>query len=101
VKIIDKASWQLDGGASEHWVRNHFKTVFEWLYGKKWLTPDGVEIVDEWLYSDASLSERTVGQQGLSFLEECYDEYVTRVTVANNDGAQVLEEVYREYKARK
>lgn len=101
--IIDKAAWQIDGGIPENLVVSHFNTVFKWLENHEMLSEEGKEEFDEGLDDCASLNENMVTDDGLEFLEKCYDEYLTAVAKEKYgldiDGEE-LEKIYQKY-ARK
>lgn len=98
--IIDKAAWQIDGGIPKNIVVNHFNTVFKWLENHEMLSEEGKEEFHEGLDDSASLNENMVTDDGLEFLEKCYDEYL--VTVAKDKygldiNGEELEKIYQKY----
>lgn len=98
--IIDKAVWQIDGGIPEDLVVSHFNTVFKWLENHKMLSEEGKEEFDEGLDDCASLNENMVTDEGLEFLEKCYDEYLAAVAKDKyglDINGEELEKIYQKY----
>lgn len=101
MRIIDKAAWHLDGGIEKELVISHFKTMFEWLDNGGLLTAEGKEIRDEELYSEASINEKVVNEDGMMFFESCYSDYISKIGFGEDIGAQILEELYQKYLGRR
>jgi len=97
MKIIDKASWQIDGGIQKSAVKKHFETVFCWLDCKNMLTPDGKEEFDFGFDESSSINEQLISLEALAFLESRYDEYLKSVEYGVDSGAIVLERIYYDY----
>lgn len=99
--IIDKAAWQIDAGIPANLVVSHFNTVFLWLNNHEMLTEAGIEEFEDGIDDCASLNERLVTYEGLTFLQMCYDEYLTVIAKdkygMDHDGEE-LEKIYRKYK---
>jgi hypothetical protein len=99
--IIDKATWQIDAGIPANLVVNHFNTVFIWLNNHGMLTKAGIEEFEDGIDDSASLNERLVTVGGLTFLEKCYDEYLTVIAKDKygvDYGGEELEKIYQKYK---
>lgn len=98
--IIDKAAWQIDGGIPKNIVVNHFNTVFKWLENHRMLSEEGKEEFHEGLDDCASLNENMVTDDGLEFLEKCYDEYLAAVAKDKyglDINGEELEKIYQKY----
>lgn len=102
--IIDKAAWQIDGGVPEDLVVNHFKTVFSWLEKHNMLSEDGKEELEDGIDDCASLNEELVTKEGLGFLENCYDDYLSAIAkdkYGTDYNGDELEKIYNKYIANK
>ena len=97
MKIIDKASWQIDGGMPKNLVLQHFKTIFTWLDGKDMLTSEGKEELGFGIDETASLHEKLITQNALEFFETRYDDYLKSIKYGNDDGGFALERLYSEH----
>ena len=97
MKIINKASWHIDGGFPESLVIKHFKTVFTWLDCKDMLSPDGKEELQFGIDESVSLHEGLLSCQALVFLEKRYDDYLKSVDFGNDEDAAMLEKLYAEH----
>ena len=69
MKIIDKASWQIDGGIQKSLVVQHFRNIFLWLNIKGMLTPEGKENLEFGIDESISLNERLITPIALDFLK--------------------------------
>jgi hypothetical protein len=98
MKIIDKASWQIDGGMESSIVVAHFERIFKWLAKNDMLTPEGKEIIDGGIDESVSLHERLVTPVALAFLEASYDAYVKNNSYNNDENASALEAAYASYR---
>lgn len=80
---------------------SHFKTVFIWLNNHEMLTEEGKEEFKDGIDDCASLNERLITDEGLCFLQKCYEEYLTVIAKdkygIDSDG-QELERIYQKYK---
>ncbi|MDE6642198.1 MAG: hypothetical protein K2K63_16935 [Acetatifactor sp.] len=74
--IFDKAAWQIDGGVPEELVVSHFKIVFLWLDKHDMLSAEGKEELEDGIDDCVSLNEELVTEDGIDFLENCYDDYL-------------------------
>ena len=100
MKIIDKASWQIDGGVPADAVVSHFITVFTWLYNHDMLTEDGIEEFEDGIDDCASLNDELVNKKGMFFLESCYDEYLKSVAkefYGKDINGKILDTIYATY----
>ncbi len=100
MKIIDKATWQIDGGVPADAVVSHFITIFSWLYDHDMLTDDGIEEYEDGIDDCASLNDELVNEKGMLFLEKCYDEYLKAVAkefYGKDDGGKIIEKIYDTY----
>lgn len=100
MKIIDKASWQIDGGVVADAVVSHFITVFTWLYNHDMLTEDGIEEFEDGIDDCASLNDELVNKKGMLFLESCYDEYLKSVAkefYGKDINGKILNKIYETY----
>lgn len=102
--IIDKAVWQIDGGIPENLVVKHFKTVFLWLEKHDMLSDEGKEELEDGIDNCSSLNEDLLTNDGIEFLESCYDDYL-KVVANDKYGADYnggeLEKIYNRYKANR
>ncbi|MCL2399786.1 MAG: hypothetical protein FWC91_08610 [Defluviitaleaceae bacterium] len=99
MKIIDKASWQIDAGISKNIVLQHFKNIFSWLNSKNMLTQEGIEDLEFGIDESVSLNERNINFQALAFFESEYDEYLRFIDYGNDNNALELEKLYIEYES--
>ena len=100
MKIIDKASWQIDGGLPVDAVVNHFITVFTWLYDHDMLTEEGIEELEDGIDDCASLNDELVNKKGMLFLESRYDEYLKLVAkefYGKDIDGNIIEKIYAAY----
>lgn len=101
IKIFDKAAWQIDAGVREEDVISHFSTVFEWLHNNHMLNEEGEEEYDDGIDDSASLNEKLLNEEGLKFLDECYDLYLDTLLRKNAYGKDtnggILSELYHNY----
>ena len=97
MRIIDKASWQIDGGLDPIIVVEHFKRVFQWLADKKFLTAEGKEVVKIGIDQSVSLHERLVTPEGLAFLAKSYDIYLKNNPYGSDKDSSALEKYYMSY----
>lgn len=106
LKIIDKAVWQTDGGVPADKTVQHFDTVFCWLSRHGFLTEDGEEELEDGeeeledgIDDCASLNSELVNEQGMAFLESCYDEYLEAVKdiYGEDTGGGMLERIWQKY----
>lgn len=98
--IIDKASWQIDGGIPENLVINHFKIVFVWLNKHKMLTNEGKEELENGIDDCCSLNENVLTTEGLSFLNACYEEYLMAIAkdkYGEDESSEELSKIYQRY----
>lgn len=101
MKIIDKASWQIDGGISKDIVVNHFKTIFSWLLSHDMLTEEGIEEFEEGIDDCASINDELVNEKGFKFLEKYYDKYIKIVSkelYGNDINGKILDKIYESSK---
>jgi len=94
MKVIDKASWQIDGGIRHTDVVAHFRKIFTWLATKGLLTAEGKEIMEIGIDESVSLHERLVTSEALSFLEATYDDYVKSYPYGTDEDSSALEKSY-------
>ena len=92
--IIDKASWQIDGGIENETVVAHFKKIFKWLASKKLLTAEGQEILELGIDKSISIHERMVTPEALTFLKVNYDDYLKQCPYGTDLGASMLDAIY-------
>lgn len=100
MKIIDKASWQIDGGMPADMVVSHFITVFKWLYDHEMLTEIGIEEFEDGIDDCASLNDELVNKKGMLFLNSCYDEYLKLVSkkfYGKDIGGKIIDKIYAAY----
>ena len=97
MKIIDKASWQIDGGIQPSVVVAHFKRIFSWLEEKTMLTQEGEEILAFGIDESVSLHERLVKSEALDFLDAKYDEYLRRCPYGEDIDSSALEAIFEDY----
>ena len=99
MKIIDKAAWQIDGGVPEDEVVRHFTAVFEWLSRHGMLTEEGLEELEDGIDDCASLNDELVSEQGIAFLESCYDDYLRAVKdcYGDDEDGEKLESIWQKY----
>lgn len=62
--IIDKASWQIDGGIDESDLVNHFTAVFKWLSKHDMLTRDGEDELEDGIDDTALLNDERITANG-------------------------------------
>ena len=102
MKIIDKATWQIDGRVPEDVVVRHFNTVFTWLYKHDMLTEEGIEEFEDGIDDCASINDELVNEKGMVFLERCYDKYLEAIAeeyYGNDIDGKILEDFYVSYLA--
>ncbi len=100
MQIIDKASWQTDGGVPAELVVSHFRTIFAWLRDHDMLTDEGLEELEDGIDDCASLNDELINEKGMRFLESCYDEYLKAVAkelYGKDTGGETLEKIYAAY----
>lgn len=97
IKIIDKASWQIDNGVDKKNVIEHFIFIFKWLDKNDLLTSDGKEMLDIGIDSSISLNEKMVNEKALKFLEKYYDEYIKNIQYGIKDDEKLLDEYYKDF----
>jgi len=97
MKIIDKASWQIDGGIQPSVVVAHFKRMFLWLDDKAMLTHEGKEILAFGIDESVSLHERLITPEALAFLETKYDDYLKRNPYGEDNDCLSLEVIFTDY----
>ncbi|MEI0488692.1 hypothetical protein [Brachyspira pulli] len=97
VKIIDKASWQIDNGVDKKNVIEHFIFIFKWLDKNDLLTSDGKEMLDIGIDSSISLNEKMVNEKALKFLEKYYDEYIKNIQYGIKEDEKLLDEYYKDF----
>lgn len=101
--IIDKAVWQIDGGVPEELVVKHFQIVLTWLKEHDMLTDEGIEEFEDGIDDTASLNDNLISQEGIKFLEECYDEFL-RIIAKDQYGKDYsrkeLERIYQDYQRK-
>lgn len=99
MKIIDKAAWQIDGGVPEDKAVRHFTAVFEWLSRHGMLTEEGLEELEDGIDDCASLNDELVSEQGIAFLESCYDDYLMAVKdrYGEDENGGLLEGIWQKY----
>lgn len=99
MKIIDKAAWQIDGGVPADKVVSHFQTMFAWMGAHGMLTEDGEEELEDGIDDCASLNDELVSEQGIAFLESCYDDYLRAVKdcYGDDEDGEKLESIWQKY----
>ena len=97
IKIIDKASWQIDNGADKKNVIEHFIFIFKWLDKNNLLTSDGKEMLDIGIDASISLNEKMVTEKALKFLEEYYDEYIKNIQYGIKEDEKLLDKYYKDF----
>ena len=99
LKIIDKAVWQTDGGVPADKTAQHFRTVFVWLSRHGMLTGEGEEELEDGIDDCASLNDELVNEQGMAFLEDCYDDYLRAVKdrYGEDEDGELLESIWQKY----
>ncbi|WP_297295600.1 hypothetical protein [uncultured Brachyspira sp.] len=97
IKIIDKASWQIDNGVDKKNVIEHFIFIFKWLDKNDLLTSDGKEMLDIGIDSSISLNEKMVNEKALKFLEKYYDEYIKNIQYGIKEDEKLLDEYYKDF----
>ena len=97
MKIIDKASWQIDGGIQSSVVVAHFKRIFSWLEAKAMLTQEGKEVFEFGIDDSVSLHERLVTPEALAFLSAKYDDYIKRNPYGEDEDSSALETIFADY----
>lgn len=97
VKIIDKASWQIDNGVDKKNVIEHFIFIFKWLDKNDLLTSDGKEMLDIGIDSSISLNEKMVNEKALKFLEKYYDEYIKNIQYGIKEDEKLLDKYYKDF----
>ena len=99
MKIIDKAAWQIDSGVPADKTVSHFACVFEWLSRHGLLTEEGEEELEDGIDDTASLNDELVSEQGIAFLESCYDDYLRAVKdcYGDDEDCEKLESIWQEY----
>ena len=99
MKIIDKAAWQIDGGVPADKTVRHFACVFEWLSRHGLLTEEGEEELEDGIDDTASLNDELVSEQGIAFLESCYDDYLRAVKdrYGEDENGVLLEGIWQKY----
>lgn len=101
LKSFDKAEWQIDGGIPEDLVVNHFNLVFAWLDKHKMLSDEGKEEYEFGIDSEALLNEELLTQDGIKFLDECYDEFLALISkdmYGKVDSIGELNRLYEKFK---
>ena len=97
MKIIDKASWQIDGGFPPYIVVTHFKRVFSWLEEKDLLTQEGKEILEFGIDDSVSLHERLITPEALAFLDAKYDDYLRHNSYGEDEDSSALEAIFTDF----
>ena len=97
IKIIDKASWQIDNGVDKKNVIEHFIFIFKWLDKNDLLTSDGKEMLDIGIDSSISLNEKMVNEKALKFLEKYYDEYIKNIQYGIKEDEKLLDKYYKDF----
>ena len=97
MKIIDKASWQIDGGIQPSVVVAHFEQMFSWLDKKGMLTHEGKEVLAFGIDESASLHERLITLEALAFLETKYDDYLKHTPYGEDNDSLSLEVIFADY----
>ena len=97
MKIIDKASWQIDGGIRSSIVVAHFKRIFSWLEAKGLLTQEGKEVLEFGIDDSVSLHERLVTPEALAFLDAKYDDYLKCNPYGKDSDSSALEEIFADF----
>ncbi|MCL2103318.1 MAG: hypothetical protein FWH25_04705 [Syntrophorhabdaceae bacterium] len=98
MKIIDKASWQIDGGIQPSVVTAHFKRIFSWLEAKGLLTQEGKEVLEIGIDDSVSLHERLVTPEALAFLDAKYNDYLIHNLYGEDEDSSALEAILADYK---
>ena len=91
MKIFDKAKWHIEAGVDPNEVINKFKEIFIFLFINKMLSSEGKEIMEIGIDSSVSLNEKIVNENGIKFLDDCYDK------VINNDSKTIKKALINEY----
>lgn len=97
MKIYDKAVWQIDNGADESAVVNHFQFVFEWLNSNKLLNKDGLEILEIGIDEEVSLNEDLLTTKGNEFLDKYYDALISKSEYDIEIEKKLLNEFWAEF----
>ena len=95
MKIYDKSAWQIDAGIDETVVTTHFKLLFTWLKEKNMLSEEGMELYELDSFSDLSLHERLLNDEGNSFVDSVYDELIGNVPYGSEEIIEYLNVRYR------
>ena len=82
---------------------SHFNTVFVWLDAHGMLSEEGKEELEDGIDDCASLNEEMLTMDGFSFLETCYDEYLTVIAkekYGQDNNGEELEKIYQKYREK-
>lgn len=97
MNTFDKASWQIDNGIDKNIVISHFEFIFKWLQQHHMLNEDGIEILDIGIDEDVSLYDGLLTKGGITFLELCYDNLISKSEYKIEQEKTLLDEFYNQW----
>jgi len=90
--IFDRLDWYADNSEVFEQARERFAVILKWLAGHHMLNPEGIEVAQQPISDEFSLSSSLLTSDGIKFLSAHYEKWLFNEGVSDPISTAVLDD---------